>query len=108
VILPPLDGTTNFAHGYPSFSVSIGVLFRGKPAASTVVEFCGGPMCWSTRTVSASSGGGAYCNGQKIHVSKTDKVEQSLLVTGFGYEHDDAWVTNINLFKEYTDISRVK
>jgi myo-inositol-1(or 4)-monophosphatase len=63
-------------------------------------------MCWSTRTVSASSGGGAYCNGQKIHVSKTDKVEQSLLVTGFGYEHDDAWVTNINLFKEYTDISR--
>uniref|UniRef100_A0A0E0CGC7 Inositol-1-monophosphatase n=1 Tax=Oryza meridionalis TaxID=40149 RepID=A0A0E0CGC7_9ORYZ len=106
VILPPLDGTTNFAHGYPSFSVSIGVLFRGKPAASTVVEFCGGPMCWSTRTVSASSGGGAYCNGQKIHVSKTDKVEQSLLVTGFGYEHDDAWVTNINLFKEYTDISR--
>src|SRR6266540_3972891 len=32
-----LDGTTNFAHGYPSFSVSIGVLFRGKPAAATVV-----------------------------------------------------------------------
>ncbi|KAF0902543.1 hypothetical protein E2562_017941 [Oryza meyeriana var. granulata] len=104
--IDPLDGTTNFAHGYPSFSVSIGVLFRGKPAASTVVEFCGGPMCWSTRTVSASSGGGAYCNGQKIHVSKTDKVEQSLLVTGFGYEHDDAWMTNINLFKEYTDVSR--
>jgi myo-inositol-1(or 4)-monophosphatase len=34
-------------------------------------------------------------------------VEQSLLVTGFGYEHDDAWTTNINLFKEFTDISRV-
>ncbi|CAL5060051.1 unnamed protein product [Urochloa decumbens] len=104
--IDPLDGTTNFAHGYPSFAVSIGVLFRGKPAASTVVEFCGGPFCWSTRTVSASAGGGAYCNGQKIHVSKTDKVEQSLLVTGFGYEHDDAWTTNINLFKEFTDISR--
>jgi len=104
--IDPLDGTTNFAHGYPSFSVSIGVLFRGKPAASTVVEFCGGPMCWSTRTISASSGGGAYCNGQRIHVSQTDKVEQSLLVTGFGYEHDDAWTTNINLFKEFTDISR--
>ncbi|CAD6251744.1 unnamed protein product [Miscanthus lutarioriparius] len=104
--IDPLDGTTNFAHGYPSFSVSIGVLFRGKPAASTVVEFCGGPMCWSIRTISASAGGGAYCNGQKIHVSQTDKVEQSLLVTGFGYEHDDAWTTNINLFKEFTDISR--
>ncbi|KAM0880646.1 hypothetical protein ACQ4PT_033436 [Festuca glaucescens] len=104
--IDPLDGTTNFAHGYPSFSVSIGVLFRGKPAAATVVEFCGGPMCWSTRTISASSGNGAYCNGQKIHVSPTDKVEQSLLVTGFGYEHDDPWLTNINLFKEFTDISR--
>ncbi|GJN19091.1 hypothetical protein PR202_gb06329 [Eleusine coracana subsp. coracana] len=34
--IDPLDGTTNFAHGYPSFSVSIGVLFRGKPAAATV------------------------------------------------------------------------
>ncbi|KAK6931940.1 Inositol monophosphatase-like, partial [Dillenia turbinata] len=70
------------------------------------VEFAGGPMCWSTRTFSALAGCGAYCNGQKIHVSETNKVEQSLLVTGFGYEHDDAWSTNIELFKHYTDISR--
>ncbi|KAJ0975840.1 hypothetical protein J5N97_017805 [Dioscorea zingiberensis] len=101
------DGTTNFAHGYPSFAVSVGVLFRGKPAAASVVEFVGGPMCWNTRTFSATSGGGAFCNGQKIHVSQTEKVERSLLVTGFGYEHDDAWTTNINLFKEFTDISRL-
>ncbi|OVA12398.1 Inositol monophosphatase [Macleaya cordata] len=104
--IDPLDGTTNFAHGYPSFAVSVGVLFRGKPAAAAVVEFVGGPMCWNTRTFSASAGGGAFCNGQKIHVSQTDQVERSLLVTGFGYEHDDAWTTNINLFKEFTDVSR--
>ncbi|KAG1331895.1 phosphatase IMPL1, chloroplastic [Cocos nucifera] len=104
--IDPLDGTTNFAHGYPSFGVSVGVLFRGKPAAASVVEFVGGPMCWNTRIFSASSGGGAFCNGQKIHVSQTDQVERSLLVTGFGYEHDDAWATNMNLFKEFTDISR--
>lgn len=104
--IDPLDGTTNFAHCYPSFAVSVGVLFRGKPAAASVVEFVGGPMCWNTRTFSASSRGGAFCNGQKIHVSQTDQVERSLLVTGFGYEHDDAWATNINLFKEFTDISR--
>ncbi|CAN6455426.1 unnamed protein product [Victoria cruziana] len=67
--IDPLDGTTNFAHGYPSFAVSVGVLFRGKPAAAAVVE-------------------------------------QSLFVTGFGYEHDDAWATNVDLFKEFTDISR--
>ncbi|KAK9088150.1 hypothetical protein Scep_027232 [Stephania cephalantha] len=104
--IDPLDGTTNFAHGYPSFAVSVGVLFRGKPAAAAVVEFVGGPMCWNTRTFTASSGGGSFCNGQKIHVSQTDQVERSLLITGFGYEHDDAWLTNINLFKEFTDISR--
>nr|XP_043606047.1 phosphatase IMPL1, chloroplastic [Erigeron canadensis] len=104
--IDPLDGTTNFAHGYPSFAVSVGVLFKGKPAAAAVVEFVGGAMCWNTRTFSAVSGGGAFCNGQKIHVSQTDNVARSLLVTGFGYEHDDPWATNMNLFKEYTDISR--
>ncbi|GFS33117.1 myo-inositol monophosphatase like 1 [Actinidia rufa] len=102
----PRDGTTNFAHCYPSFAVSVGVLFRGKPAAAAVVEFVGGPMCWNTRTFSAAAGGGAFCNGQRVHVSGTDKVEQSLLVTGFGYEHDDPWATNIDLFKEFTDVSR--
>ncbi|KAF3450035.1 hypothetical protein FNV43_RR06114 [Rhamnella rubrinervis] len=104
--IDPLDGTTNFAHGYPSFAVSVGVLFRGKPAAASVVEFVGGPMCWNTRIFSATAGGGAFCNGQKIHASQTDQVEQSLLVTGFGYEHDDAWATNMELFKEFTDVSR--
>ncbi|KAJ3708321.1 hypothetical protein LUZ61_012026 [Rhynchospora tenuis] len=104
--IDPLDGTTNFAHGYPSFSVSIGVLYRGKPAAATVVEFAGGPMCWNTRTFSASAGGGTYCNGQKVHVSQADQIERSLLVTGFGYEHDEAWSTNIDLFKHFTDVSR--
>ncbi|KAL9456553.1 hypothetical protein AB3S75_005727 [Citrus x aurantiifolia] len=103
--IDPLDGTTNFAHGYPSFAVSVAVLFQGNPAAASVVEFVGGPMCWNTRTFSATAGGGAFCNGQKIHASQIDKVEQSLLVTGFGYDHDDAWATNIELFKEFTDIS---
>ncbi|KNA14184.1 hypothetical protein SOVF_109920 [Spinacia oleracea] len=104
--IDPLDGTTNFAHGYPSFAVSVGVLFRGKPVAAAVVEFVGGAFCWNTRTFTAVAGGGAFCNGQRIQVSATDLVERSLLVTGFGYEHDDAWITNINLFKEFTDISR--
>ncbi|CAN1806159.1 Phosphatase IMPL1, chloroplastic [Linum perenne] len=105
--IDPLDGTTNFAHGYPSFAVSVGVLYQGRPAAAAVVEFVGGPMAWNTRMFSATAGGGAFCNGQRIHASQTDMVERSLLVTGFGYEHDDAWSTNIELFKEFTDVSRV-
>ncbi|KAA3489189.1 phosphatase IMPL1, chloroplastic-like [Gossypium australe] len=39
----------------------------------SLVEFVGGPMCWNTRTYTATAGGGAFCNGQKIHPSKTDK-----------------------------------
>ncbi|KAL9239425.1 hypothetical protein vseg_013749 [Gypsophila vaccaria] len=104
--IDPLDGTTNFAHGYPSFAVSVGVLYRGRPVAAAVVEFVGGAMCWNTRTFTATAGGGAFCNGQPIQVSANDLVERSLLVTGFGYEHDEAWLTNINLFKEFTDVSR--
>ncbi|XP_059287827.1 phosphatase IMPL1, chloroplastic isoform X2 [Lycium ferocissimum] len=76
-------------------------------SASLQVEFVGGPMCWNTRTFSAAAGKGAFANGEKIHVSGTDKVEQSLLVTGFGYDHDDPWATNMELFKEFTDVSRV-
>ncbi|KAJ9564902.1 hypothetical protein OSB04_000868 [Centaurea solstitialis] len=90
--IDPLDGTTNFAHGYPSFAVSVGVLFRGKPAAAAVFLL----SKWLLMYFS----GGAFCNGQKIH------VERSLLVTGFGYEHDNPWATNMALFKEFTDISR--
>ncbi|CAH9086890.1 unnamed protein product [Cuscuta europaea] len=104
--IDPLDGTTNFAHSYPSFAVSVAVLFRGKPAASTVVEFVGGPMCWNNRIYTAAVGRGAFANGQKINVSNTDKVEQSLLVTGFGYDHDGSWAANMELFKGFTGTSR--
>uniref|UniRef100_A0A2P2JZM2 Inositol monophosphatase family protein n=1 Tax=Rhizophora mucronata TaxID=61149 RepID=A0A2P2JZM2_RHIMU len=54
--IDPLDGTTNFAHGYPSFAVSVGVLFQGKPAAAAVVEFVGGPLAWNTRMFTATTG----------------------------------------------------
>ncbi|KAI3500841.1 hypothetical protein L1887_36667 [Cichorium endivia] len=80
--IDPLDGTTNFAHGYPSFAVSVGVLFKGKPAAAAVVEFVRGAMCWNTHTFTVVAGGGVLCNGQKIHVSQTDKVLEALLPKG--------------------------
>ncbi|GAQ90760.1 Inositol monophosphatase [Klebsormidium nitens] len=104
--IDPLDGTTNFAHSYPCFAVSVAVLWKGRPIAGSVVEFAGGPFCWVTRTFSATAGGGAFCEGQRIHVSDTESVQRSLLVTGFGYEHDDAWATNIELFKHFTDVTR--
>lgn len=104
--IDPLDGTTNFAHGYPCFATSVAVLFQGRPVAGCVVEFSGGPGHWVNRVYTAGAGTGAFCDGKPIHVSTNDKVERSLLVTGFGYEHDEAWATNIELFKHFTDVSR--
>ncbi|KAK9908842.1 hypothetical protein WJX75_003615 [Coccomyxa subellipsoidea] len=104
--IDPLDGTTNFAHGYPSFAVSVAVLQKGDPVAGAVVEFAGGPGSWVTKTYTAAKGKGAFLNGKPISVSSCKDVNLSLLVTGFGYEHDEAWATNLELFKEFTDESR--
>jgi myo-inositol-1(or 4)-monophosphatase len=104
--IDPLDGTTNFAHGYPSFATSVGVLERSQPVAACVVEFAGGPGTWVTRTYTATAGGGAFFNGQPISASSCSSVAQSLLVTGFGYEHDEPWEANLQLFKRFTDESR--
>lgn len=102
----PLDGTTNFAHGYPSFGVSVAVLRRATPVAGVVIEFAGGPGAWVTKTYAASRNGGATLNGKAISVSRTSDVTKSLLVTGFGYEHDAAWAANMALFRHYTDVSQ--
>lgn len=104
--IDPLDGTTNFTHQYPSFGVSVAVLLRGQPKAAAVVEFAGGPHAWVTRTYTASEGQGAYCNGHKISVTDNDNITRALLVTGFGYEHDEAWTANMDIFKHFTDVTQ--
>ena len=73
----PLDGTTNFAHGFPVFCVSLGLTFRGKRNAAVLYD--------PTRDelFAAELGKGAYLNGQKIEVSKTTELTQSLVATGF-------------------------
>lgn len=104
--IDPLDGTTNFAHAYPSFAVSVGVLRHSVPVAACVIEFVGGPKAWNTRVFTAHRNGGAFCNGEPISVSRTKKLQQALLVTGFGYEHDEAWSANMELFKHFTDVTQ--
>ena len=203
--IDPLDGTTNYAHKYPSFGVSVAVLEKAEAVAGVVVEFAGGPGTWVQRTYTGvhslilagqygmhpaclqvhsafrewlfvskqcdcalsctvllpgAKGKGAFMNGQRIHVSQCKDVGLSLLVTqplmtdlvlhqhlaqqhlqvragrdrclqhceglllflqsamagqsnvilaqvtGFGYDHDEAWATNVELFKQFTDASR--
>eukprot|EP00850_Spirogloea_muscicola_P006537 SM000031S11546 [mRNA] locus=s31:222708:224699:- [translate_table: standard] len=105
--IDPLDGTTNFAHGYPCFATSVAVLCKGRPVAACVVGG-GDPSVLLQPTVVACDAFrlGATCNGNAIKPSDTDQVEKSLLTTGFGYNHNEAWSTNLELFREFTDISR--
>lgn len=61
---------------------------------------------WGHRTFTAFRNGGARCNGEPIAVSRTDDLQRSLLVTGFGYDHDEAWAANMELFKHFTDVTQ--
>jgi myo-inositol-1(or 4)-monophosphatase len=73
----PLDGTTNFAHGYPVFCVSLGVEYRGRRIAGVVYDPTRDEM------FAAEFGGGARLNDTPIHVSATKKLGECLIATGF-------------------------
>lgn len=79
-IIDPLDGTVNFAHGFPMFCVSIAFEAEG------MVQY--GVVCDPLRDelFEARKGGGAYLNGQPISVSKTARLDRALLATGFPYD----------------------
>jgi len=79
-VIDPLDGTTNFAHGLPIFSVSIGIQKDGKTIIGVIYDVM------NNRMYSAELGSGAYGNGQKLGVSRNSNLEHSLLVTGFPYD----------------------
>lgn len=91
----PLDGTTNFAHGYPCFAVSIGLLHDGEPVLGVVFN----PV--SNELFSASRGGGAFLNGEAIHVSNIEKVATSLVATGFPV-HKRGDTGNIQYYWQFT------
>jgi myo-inositol-1(or 4)-monophosphatase len=79
-IVDPVDGTTNYAHGYPIFCVSIAV----ERAGEIVVGVVHAPML--RETFVATRGGGAWLNGRRLRVSQADDMNRSLLVTGFPYD----------------------
>lgn len=90
-IVDPLDGTVNFAHGYPCFCVSIALEVDGEITLGVVYD------PWGRELFSAVRGKGAMLNGRPIHVSKTKKLVRSLVVTGFPY---DAAANPGNIFRD--------
>jgi len=79
-VIDPLDGTTNYAHGYPRFAVSIGVEAQGEPLLGVVYD----PLL--DELYHAVAGGGAFRNGGRIRVSGETRLERALVATGFSYD----------------------
>lgn len=79
-IVDPLDGTTNYAHRFPRFCVSIALAVEGKVMVGVVRDAAGG------ETFRAVRGGGAFLNDKPIRASETPTVEESLICTGFSYD----------------------
>ena len=94
-IVDPLDGTTNFAHGYPHFAVSIAYEHNGRIVVGVVYDPLRGEL------FSAEEGRGAFLNGRKLRVSDTQVLEHALLVTGFPYDLKDDVATNLRLFNRF-------
>ena len=85
-IIDPLDGTTNFLHGFPTFAVSLGCQYRGRLEHAVVYD----PMRQELFT--ASRGDGAQLDGRRIRVSSQPGLEGALIGTGFPYRANARWI----------------
>jgi myo-inositol-1(or 4)-monophosphatase len=79
-IIDPLDGTTNYAHGYPVFCVSIALEHEGRVVVGVVYD----PS--RDELFAAERGEGATLNGRRVRVSETDELNRALICTGFPYD----------------------
>ncbi len=93
-IIDPLDGTTNFIHGFPQYAVSIALKHKGALSHAVVYDTIRNDL------YTASKGGGAFLNEKRIRVSKRTRLDEALIGTGFPYrsfEHIDAYLA---IFRE--------
>jgi myo-inositol-1(or 4)-monophosphatase len=92
-IIDPLDGTTNFIHGFPVYCVSIALAFRGKVEQAVVYD--------PTRNdlFMASKGRGAFLNDKRLRVSKRNRLADSLIGTGFPFRKGDNFQRYLKMFE---------
>lgn len=99
-IVDPLDGTTNFAHGYPRFCVSIGVEHEGRREVGVVFD----PLL--EELYHATQGNGAYRNDRPIRVSSERELARGLVATGFAYDRRAADDNNLEYFAAFLRSAR--
>ena len=78
--IDPLDGTTNYSHGYPFFGTSIGLVYKNEPILGAI------SVPYLNELYSGCIGEGSYCNDTRLKVSNPSMLSESLLVTGFSYD----------------------
>lgn len=94
-IIDPIDGTTNYAHGFPCYCSSVALEFKGDVIVGVVYQ----PVLDELFTV--QKGKGAFLNGNRIRVSKTMTLKKSLLATGFAYDVHKSEINNIDHFTNF-------
>jgi myo-inositol-1(or 4)-monophosphatase len=92
----PLDGTTNYAHGFPFFGTSVGLTWQGIPLLGALAAPALQQIFW------AAPGQGAWCNGQPMRVSACHRIADSLLATGFAYDRIERLDNNYAEFAYFT------
>lgn len=92
-IIDPLDGTTNFIHGFPVYAVSIALTFRGQIQQAVVYDPARNDLFY------ASKGKGAYLNDRRIRVSKRARMAESLIGTGFPFRRGDNFQRYLKMFE---------
>lgn len=98
--IDPLDGTTNYAHGYPVAAVSIGLMVDGVPKVGVVYN------PFRNELLRAATGYGATCNRRPIRVSTTAQLPDTLLVTGFAYDRRETTDNNYAEFCYLTHLTQ--
>lgn len=106
--IDPLDGTVNYAHNIPIFSVSVAYASKAQSASSVTAGLTLGVVYDPMRDemFTAERGKGTYLNGRQLSVSTTTDLQQSLLVTGFPYTAWDTAQDNFDNFVRFGKLSR--
>lgn len=94
-VVDPIDGTVNYAHGIPIYSISIAAVQHDRPVVGVVYA----PN--TNEMFTATAGGGAYLNGRRLATSTTSDLEKALLVTGFPYNVEENPYNCIDAFVEF-------
>jgi len=92
-IIDPLDGTTNFIHGFPVYAVSIALAFKGQIQQAVVYDPTRNDLFY------ASKGRGAFLNDKRLRVSKRTRMQESLIGTGFPFRKGDNFKRYVQMFE---------